>query len=93
MNRATSQSQKSLHAAARAFLLLSLLALFACLLWPGQAKAVDHPFGHCAGARTGSCTLTVAANQTIFIKESFGGSPVLPGDTLPPDVHTSSLRY
>jgi hypothetical protein len=69
------------HNNTRAFLLLSLLALFAFLLWPGQAQATDHPFGHCAGPRAASCTLTVAANQTIFIKESFGGSAALPTDT------------
>jgi hypothetical protein len=62
---------------------LALLALLACLLWPGQAQATDHPFGHCAGARTGSCTMTVAANQTIFINESFGGSTAAPTDTFP----------
>jgi hypothetical protein len=66
----------------RSFLVLSLLALFAFLIWPGQAQATDHPFGHCAGARTGSCTLTVAANQTIFVKESFGGATALPTDSL-----------
>jgi hypothetical protein len=62
---------------------LAPLALLACLLWPGQAKATDHPFGHCAGSRAASCTLTVAANQTIFIKESTGGAtPATPTDTL-----------
>jgi hypothetical protein len=66
----------------RAFVSFSLLALFACLLWPGQARATDHPFGHCVGPRAASCTLTVGPNQTIFIKESFGGSPALPTDSL-----------
>ena len=61
---------------------VSMLALFAFLLWPGQAKAVDHPFAHCAGPRAASCTLTVAANQTIFIKESFQGATAAPTDTL-----------
>jgi hypothetical protein len=61
---------------------LALLALFVCLLWPGQAKAVDHPFGHCEGHRTASCTLTVGANQTIFVKESFGGATAAPTDIL-----------
>ena len=70
------------RAATRAFFLLSLLALFACLLWPGQAQAVDHPFGHCAGPRAASCTLTVGANQTIWVKESFGGSTAAPTDSL-----------
>jgi hypothetical protein len=60
---------------------LAPLALLACLLWPGQAQATDHPFGHCEGHRTASCTMTVAANQTIFIKESFGGSTAAPTDT------------
>jgi hypothetical protein len=61
---------------------LAPLALLACLLWPGQAQATDHPFGHCEGHRTASCTMTVAANQTIFIKESFDGSTTaLPTDT------------
>jgi hypothetical protein len=62
--------------------LFSLFALFACLLWPGQAQATDHPFGHCEAHRAASCTMTVAANQTIFIKESFDGSTTaLPTDT------------
>jgi len=61
---------------------LALFSLLACLLWPGQAQATDHPFGHCAGPRAASCTLTVAANQTIFIKESFGGSTAAPTDSL-----------
>jgi hypothetical protein len=52
------------------------------LLWPWQAKATDHPFGHCEGHRTASCTLTVGANQTIFVKESFGGSATPPTDSL-----------
>ena len=63
----------------RAFI---LLALFACLLWPGQSKATDHPFGHCEGHRAASCTLTVGANQTIFVKESFGGATAAPTDSL-----------
>ncbi len=61
---------------------LALFSLLACLLWPGQAQATDHPFGHCEGHRAASCTMTVAANQTIFIKESFGGSTAAPTDSL-----------
>ena len=61
---------------------LALFSLLACLLWPGQAQATDHPFGHCEAHRAASCTMTVAANQTIFIKESFDGSTTaLPTDT------------
>jgi hypothetical protein len=63
--------------------LLFLVLLFAA----GQAKAVDHPFGNCAGSRAASCTLTVAANQTIFIKESLGGA------TAATPTDTKSLTY
>jgi hypothetical protein len=67
--------------------IVSLLALFACLLWPVQAKALT-PVTTCGATFTNavpfSCTILTSANQIIVVQalETTGSSPTCSGGGL-----------